>query len=176
MFTGGDDGLHSELVAALLDAAGEGGDVLLLSEGVGLRKHHLYLANVALLKAPAGVRNVTVCSLTLTSRMSSNPRAFGKSNSCVMNEYYKGVTAEAIHAYMNIACAQDHSTFLHLSTYLCIMSWTPCLSLVKVVVSQRLYSMATTVSMLLNMSASTLYWYGRDNPGAAAWARLWYRW
>lgn len=46
------DGLHGELAAALLCAAVEGRDVLLLSKRVGLRKHGLYLTNVALLKAP----------------------------------------------------------------------------------------------------------------------------
>lgn len=46
------DGLHSELVAALLNAAVEGWDVLLLSECVGFRKHGLNLTHVALLKAP----------------------------------------------------------------------------------------------------------------------------
>ncbi len=45
--------LHGELVAAFLYAAVEGWDVLLLSECVGLRKHHLYLSHVALLKPPA---------------------------------------------------------------------------------------------------------------------------
>lgn len=46
--------LHSQLVAALLNAAVEGWDVLLLSECVGFRKHCLNLTHVALLKAPEG--------------------------------------------------------------------------------------------------------------------------
>lgn len=46
------DRLHSQLVAALLDAAVECWDVLLLSERVGLRKHHLDLTYVDLLKPP----------------------------------------------------------------------------------------------------------------------------
>lgn len=48
-----DDGLHCELVAALLDAAAKRGDVLLLSEFVGVRKHGLDLSHVTLLEAPA---------------------------------------------------------------------------------------------------------------------------
>lgn len=47
------DGLHGELVAALLNAAVEGWDVFLLSKCVGLRKDGLYLPHVALLKPPA---------------------------------------------------------------------------------------------------------------------------
>lgn len=53
VLTSVDDGLHCELVAALLDAAVERGDVLLLSERVGVGKHGLDLSHVALLKAPA---------------------------------------------------------------------------------------------------------------------------
>lgn len=53
VLTSVDDGLHCELVAALPDAAVERGDVLLLSERVGVGKHGLDLSHVALLKAPA---------------------------------------------------------------------------------------------------------------------------
>lgn len=52
ILTGDDDGLHRELVAALLKLVGEGWNALLLSERVGLRKHRLYLTQVAFLKAP----------------------------------------------------------------------------------------------------------------------------
>lgn len=58
VLTSVDDGLHCELVAALLDAAVKRGDVLLLPECVGVRKHRLDLSHVALLKAPAGGRRV----------------------------------------------------------------------------------------------------------------------
>lgn len=46
------DGLHSELVAPLLNAAVECWDVLLLSKYVGFWKYSLYLSHMAHLKLP----------------------------------------------------------------------------------------------------------------------------
>lgn len=54
VLTRDNDRLHSQLVAALLNAAVEGWNVLFLSECVGLRKHSLNLTHVALLKASEG--------------------------------------------------------------------------------------------------------------------------
>lgn len=52
MLTRGEAGLHSQLETAFFYAAVEQWDVLLLSEGVGLRKDCFDLSHVALLKAP----------------------------------------------------------------------------------------------------------------------------
>lgn len=46
------DRLYGELVDALLTAAVESWNVLLLPKCVGLRKHSLYMSEVALLKSP----------------------------------------------------------------------------------------------------------------------------
>lgn len=52
VLTRGEAWLHGQLVGASLKAAAERWDVLLLSEGVALRKDRLYLSHVALLKSP----------------------------------------------------------------------------------------------------------------------------
>lgn len=67
VLTSADDGLHGELVAALLDAAAKRGDVLLLSELVGVRKHCLDLSYVGLLKAPAGWTEESMRGSSLSS-------------------------------------------------------------------------------------------------------------
>lgn len=67
VLTSVDDGLHGKLVASFLDVGAECGDVLLLSEGVCIRKHCFYLANMTLLKTPdrQTQTNISHCKQTI---------------------------------------------------------------------------------------------------------------